>query len=336
MSDAPWIVAPQVELDLRRRLVDQVEAFPPELIERGRQLLQSIWSELPKKALKLAPLIHLRTGFLFRREAAAYAKAVGVDPREIIVANIIYDLALSQMGCSSAAIATPDGPVLARNMDWLPEGPLARATATIRLTLKNGAKITHAGFPGSIGVVTGMSSRGFAIALNAVPAPGGTDRLGYPVLLLIRKVLEGASTFAAAVQRLSKTRLTSGAVFTVVGRQNSERVVIERGPRVFALRRPEGDEPLVATNHFRVLFPDMLPAANNDLQIAGANAGRYHCLLQSLPDDSQRHSDEALLYRLSDPGVIQDYTAQHVIARPYADEFRTWVPQRLQSASSES
>jgi hypothetical protein len=40
-------------------------------------------------------------------------------------------------------------------------------------------------------------------------------------------------------------------------------------------------------------------------------------------------SDAMLLCVLSDPGVIQDITAQHVLIRPREREIRMFVPRRL-------
>jgi hypothetical protein len=43
----------------------------------------------------------------------------------------------------------------------------------------------------------------------------------------------------------------------------------------------------------------------------------------------QQITDAALLYALSDPGVIQEITAQHVIMRPGTGEMRLLVPRRF-------
>ena len=90
----------------------------------------------------------------------------------LFVACAVMGLAL---GCSTAVLPTPDCPVDARNMDWWPEGPLARASYLIRCTDGPDWKFTSAGFPGATGVVSGLSSRGLADILNAVTTPQSAE-----------------------------------------------------------------------------------------------------------------------------------------------------------------
>src|SRR6185436_13361526 len=109
-------------------------------------------------------------------------------------------------------------------------------------------QFANAGWPGAAGVVTGMSARGFAVVLNAVIGPEGHSRLGYPVLLHLRRVLEDAPDFDTARRWLCDQRLTVSALFTLVGRENDQRVVIERTPTRHAERWSCGNQPLITTN----------------------------------------------------------------------------------------
>ncbi|MFM9960453.1 MAG: hypothetical protein ACKV2Q_04425 [Planctomycetaceae bacterium] len=67
----------------------------------------------------------------------------------------------------------------------------------IRFTRGGELAFANAGWPGAVGIVSGLSARGFAVALNAVG--GGSDMLGYPVLLHLRRVIEEAPDFDGAV-----------------------------------------------------------------------------------------------------------------------------------------
>ena len=46
-------------------------------------------------------------------------------------------------------------------------------------------------------------------------------------------------------------------------------------------------------------------------------------------DPAGRTHDDALLYMLSDPSVIQGITAQHIVMRPAVKEMGVYVPRRL-------
>ena len=259
------------------------------------------------------------------------AQQIHADWRDVMLANISYDLLIANMGCSTVALATPSGPVVARNMDWWPEDILAQASYLVQNNRAGKMHFVNAGWPGASGIVTGLSSRGFGVVLNAVISPEGHSKLGYPVLLHLRRVIEDAVDFDAAVRLLADQRLITSALFTLVGTDNRQRVVIERTPTRSALRWANGDAPLVATNDYRMLFR---PETHEGLEIYESTCSRYQALCEFFA--SQRpeceFDDNALLYILSDPRVIQGITAQHIIMRPRSRQIRLFVPRRLIAA----
>lgn len=325
----PWAERPALDFDLSRPISELAATLPPAALAAGRRLLAAVLAEIPRKARVVADWARLRTAGRFQREAAGVARLIDVGWRDILLANVCYDLVLGTMGCSTAVLATPSGPVVARNMDWWPEDLLARASYLIRCSRGGTFRFAHAGFPGSLGVVTGLSARGFAVVLNAVTCPEGRRWLGYPVLLHLRRVLEDAADFDDALRMLSRQRLAAPALFTLAGCRNDQRVVIERTPTRHALRRPAGDEPLLTTNNYRL----MTDAQGHDPadQLLSTACPRYDqlSLLLGKPQPDQDPGDAALLYALSDPGVIQSITAQHIVMRPRAGEMRVYVPRRL-------
>jgi hypothetical protein len=328
-SPAPWVERPGLDFDLSRPARQLAADLPPDAQAAGRRLLDAILPSIPRAARPAADWARLRTAWRFQREAVTIARRIDVSWRDILLANVSYDLLLATMGCSTVVLPTPSGPVVARNMDWWPEAILAQSSYLIRCSRAGTFLFAHAGFPGCIGVVTGMSARGFAVVLNAVICKEGRRWLGYPVLLHLRRVLEDARDFEDALRMLSRQRLAAPALFTLAGSQNDQRVVIERTPSRFALRRPQGDEPLLTTNDYRLLT-DAQGQAPGDVLLRTA-CPRYERLGQLMAkhqaQDEVKH--ESLLYALSDPGVIQDITAQHVIMRPRTGEMRLFVPRRL-------
>jgi hypothetical protein len=321
----PWVERPTITLDLARVRRGEPPAIPPVAVASSRALLGEVLATVPPRARLLAYLLAIRTGNRFGREFQAAAKLIDGDPRDIALANLSYDLIVGALGCSTVALPTPDGPVVARNMDWCPEGPLARASYVIRCTSGDAWQFTSAGFPGAVGVVTGLSSRGFAVVLNAVTTPDPVCKTGYPVLLHLRRVLEDARGFDQALSMLSRQRLTTPGLFTLVGSQNEQRVVIERAPRRFALRWAEAGQPLVTTNHYRVLDG---PAGADAWDLERTSCGRFG-RLGDLACRTDSPTDDEMLYWLSDPGVRQEITAQHVIIRPARGELRLFVPRSL-------
>ena len=324
---AVWTESPSVTLDLDTPASRRYEAVPENVIERGREVLAAISAHLPPSYRALASAAALRTMNRYTAEAKGLALRVGTDWQRVFVANLSYDLVLASLGCSTMALATPEGPVLARNMDWAPEGPLARASLRIDCVRHGELQHSTANWPGGIGVVTGLSARGFAVALNAVFHPTGFERLGYPVLYFLRQILDDAHDFEDALQRIRTQRLTMAGLFTLVGRQNHQRVVIERSPRDAALRWPDGDQPLVATNHYQAMEVDRGALA---FGLTGTSADRCASLSSLIADcQGKSPSNERLLFALTDGRVIQSITAQHVIARPASNTLRVFVPTRL-------
>lgn len=328
----PWVERPVFTLDLDLPVAERYRTVPAEAIQAGQRLLTAIMQQVPQSLWVLADAVRLRTGNRFHAEAEALAGHVGASWRDIILANISYDLMLASVGCSTVALPTPRGPVLARNMDWFPQDLLAQASILIHVQRGGELAFSNAGWPGSIGVVSGLSARGFALALNAALSPQPASKLGYPVLLHLRRVLEDARDFDEALGMLTGEHLTVGGLITLVGTQNSQRVVVERTPTRYALRRPRGDEPLIATNDYRSLTR---PEASEELETCRTTCARFDACRDFFANHRpERDIDDAeLLYRLSDPQVIQEITAQHVILRPRERSARLWVPRRLVSQS---
>ena len=322
----PWIECPSLSLDLERSPVHRIAGVSDELLERSRQLLAAVQAEISGGQRWLADAVHLRTTYRFLAETKANAQRVGVDWRDLTLANLSYELVVGMFACSTIALATASGPVLARNMDFWPEKWLARASTLMRFTRGGEIAFVSAGWPGAVGVVSGMSAKGFAVVLNAVG--GGSDKLGYPVLLHLRRVLEDAENFDAAVDWLASERLTAGALFTVVGNENHQRVVVERKPSAFVLRHPIADEPLVTTNDYRLLNASKDGSIEMLLQ---TSCSRFDALSQFFAKHhaADEVGDSQLLYALTDSRVQQTITAQHMIFRPRKMLSRLFAPRGL-------
>src|ERR1700730_3500788 len=114
----PWVERSTIEIDLAVPVAQRFSAIPAEALELGRDLLDAMKREIPAKARLLAYWLRLRTGNRFHGEAVSLARAGKHDWRDVMLANVSYDLLLAHFGCSTVALATPSGPVVARNMDF--------------------------------------------------------------------------------------------------------------------------------------------------------------------------------------------------------------------------
>jgi hypothetical protein len=322
-----WTECSSVEIALEASPPQRAAAIPDSFVPPAQALLDELTVRIPGRFRWLADAARLRTGNRFHAEARACAARLGVSWRDIMLANISYDLLLSKLGCSTVALATPSGPVLARNMDWCPENLLARSSLLTRWTRAGKLAFASAGWPAAIGVVSGLSVRGFGLVLNAVSGPERSNPFGYPMLLFLRRVIEEADGYEEALTRLHDTPLTSPGLITLVGTRNEERVVIERSPRRAVLRHPEGLAPLVTTNDYRAFG-----RVTSGLEMLTETACRRFDVLQRAAADAtggREVADEELLYWLCDEEVAQDITAQHVIIRPALSTLRLFVPRRL-------
>jgi hypothetical protein len=285
--------------------------YPDHLVRAARALLaDAIRLPLDPMLREVAEVVQAR----YPQHATQLhegARDLGVDPVVLTLGQLSYDLVLSQYACSTMALATPDGPVVARNMDWMPADLIARASCVV--PTEHGLS---AGFVGGVGVVTGLSRRGFAVVLNAV-VDSGPDLDGYPVLLFLRHLLDEARDFDDALRQATTTRLTSPALITLAGIHNDQRAVVERTPTRAEVRRPEGDGPLFTTNHYRLLArPDEY-------------CDRFPCLMRWTRELPARPGIEELLALLRREPVFNEITAQHVILHPASGMLRMWVPSAL-------
>jgi hypothetical protein len=332
----PWSLRPHLDADVELSWKHRVRAIPEEAMAAGTRLVHGILADVPQKLLPAADRVRRATEDRFQEEVRALAYRASTTERvlswrDVVLANVTYDLRVSGLACSTLAAATADGPVLARNMDWWPVDLLARATYAARGRRQGSTEWVAATWPGAIGVVTGMSARGFAVAVNAVRCGEPVRLDSYPVLLHVRRVIEDAVDFDQALDWLQHEELAAPGIFVLVGRENHQRVVVERTPSRAALRWPERpDAPLVATNDYRALGR----GGGGEQGLHGLQetaCERYDGLLEQSLEVEIGHSlrDEQLLALLGRSDVFSEVTAQQVVMRPRTGGYLVAVPSYL-------
>jgi isopenicillin-N N-acyltransferase-like protein len=126
--------------------------YPADLLARSKNLLHATLNLFGQLGLATdtGPRVFAKYPVHAERARAA-ADVVGVEPVDLLTANLCYDLlmGLSVMGCSTLALPGKGGPVLARNMDWFPAEKIAKASCLVAEDYG-----VNAGFVGMLGSVT--------------------------------------------------------------------------------------------------------------------------------------------------------------------------------------
>jgi hypothetical protein len=148
-------------------------------------------------------------------------------------------------GCTALADDTPRGPRLRRTLDW-PFPGLGRLVEIMRQRGPAGAFL-NVTWPGFVGVLTAVAPERFAAAINQAPmrcrtrgwallwldyifnAVSALLRSGrLPPEHLLRQVFETCETFDEARHRLENTPVARPVIFTLVGVEQGQCLVIER------------------------------------------------------------------------------------------------------------
>jgi isopenicillin-N N-acyltransferase-like protein len=202
-----------------------------------------------------------------QREIAAQAHAFVPDPysnelptyQRMVMLHALYDIALGfehspLLGCTAFGLgpeATADGHAyFARAFDFEAADVFDKDKAVFLVHEEGKIPFASVGWPGFIGVVTGMNAEGVAVAVH-----GGRARepstTGVPVAFSLRETLATARDTNEAVAILSREPvMVSHLVF--VGDGLGHFAVVERAPGVAAHVRATFANPSKAsvTNHF--------------------------------------------------------------------------------------
>ena len=261
-------MVPELQIDL--------DLDPPErwrevqgYAKQAQRLTDSYVKDLGGLELFASMIDEYRTAFVspeYGAEIDAVAALIDRRPEEVLIANLYYDAFRAILGCTAFALDTPEGPLHARNLDWWTEKNYLCDFTTV-MSCSGGKCPTPykiVGWPGFIGVFSGMATDRFAITLNAVVS-ADTPQLAQSITLLLRSVFDSAPDYDNAVSILTETPIAADCLLLVTGTKTGEMVVIERTSTRAELRRPENGM-VVVTNDYRALDSGFAPAEGNVLQ----------------------------------------------------------------------
>lgn len=193
----------------------------------------------------------------YLREIEGYATYAGLDPARLLLLNLSYDFsscgaAIPGMhGCTGALLRRPSGELLlARNMDWSFPEAIRDMTMVIRY-VRGADEALTIGFPGCIGVLTGVNNHGVAVALNQAFVPQFPN-WAIAVPWLLRDTLLSARTYQDAFRKITTTRAMSAGFYLITDGATGALVESDGDADVFTTC----DNLLVVANHFSHERPD--------------------------------------------------------------------------------
>jgi hypothetical protein len=192
----------------------------------------------------------------YRRELESFITAGKLDRDGIFVGNSLVEL--RRMGGCSAFIVNPErsatGELLfGRNFDFPAFGVLDKYHCIIVVRPAGKHGFVSIGYPGMIGVVSGMNDAGLAVAtLDVYQSSDGApifDSTGIPLAMTYRRLLEECTTVGEAEALLKSVPRTT---YMNLAAADAERaVVFEITPQSVGVRAPRNDL-LACTNHFQL------------------------------------------------------------------------------------
>lgn len=223
--------------------------FPRDFLKRNR--MDARWPLVvtaSKYLLKKTPKSH-------QQELQAVVKASGLDGDLVAVANTMLELR-RMGGCSTQVISKQrsktGGVLFGRNFDFPPMGVLDKFGVVTIYRPKGKRAFVSVGFPGLLGVISGMNDAGVTVAtLDVYRTKDGSpmfDIAGTPMMFTFRRILEECGSVAEAEKLLRKAKHTTWMNLTVCDKKTSR--VFEMTPKSVVARKPI-DGLLTCTNHFR-------------------------------------------------------------------------------------
>jgi isopenicillin-N N-acyltransferase like protein len=243
-----------------------------------------------------------------REEVIAMAQAAGINQYDAVLGQCFVDLT-PQTGCSTISLpprASPDGiGRFGRNLDFPSLGILQKHSVLMIYHPEGRYAFASIGFPGMIGVVSGMNEHGLSLACMEVPRAARLPT-AMPYMLLYRMILERCRTVPEAIDLLNRTpRQTANNLMLMDAEE--DRAVVEIRPEGITVRRGVDEAALISTNHQR----------GQDRTTAGL-CWRYDLLNSMAAHEFGRIDREALEHMMA--RVVQgnggDFTLQSMIFEP--------------------
>jgi isopenicillin-N N-acyltransferase like protein len=224
-------------------------AYPKDFLRQVQ--MEFMWPVLVRLAKPL--LSNFPEDHLAELEGIATTVQQGRD--ELIAANTMFDL-LRGLGCSTFAVeasrSATGKPMFGRNLDFPTLGYLHEFSLVTIYHPAGKRSFASVGFPGCIGVISGMNDAGLTVAvLEVYESKDGSpkfDHRGTPYALCFRRLLEECATVAEAEKLLRTMNRTTWVNLAVCDTKKA--AVFEITPQSVEVRGTIHGT-CASTNHFR-------------------------------------------------------------------------------------
>ncbi|MFO0695979.1 MAG: C45 family peptidase [Polyangiales bacterium] len=227
-------LTPEHLVDLLRDPEDRFREFGRE----NRTVLRKLLGRARREVSSYVPTTWLEgaAGVLARvygdhpyvRELEGLARSASVGLEELYLANIAYDItsvagATGLIGCTGMVHGGGDSqpPMIARNMDWVFPTGIGAHSCVFRFVDDHGSYLS-VGFPGVTGVISALSSHGFALTVNQAFHCGLPSFTSLPVPWLTRLVMDSATSYASARRVLATTAAATSSYLLLAGSRPGE------------------------------------------------------------------------------------------------------------------
>ncbi|MDR0892949.1 MAG: C45 family peptidase [Mediterranea sp.] len=158
------------------------------------------------------------------------------------------------VGCSSFATwgeESADSTLLiGRNFDFYVGDGFARNKLVAFYTPEHGYRFASVGWPGMIGVLSGMNEKGLTVTINAAKSAIPTSS-ATPISILTREILQYASNIREAYAIAQKRQTFVSESILVGSAEDGRAAIIEKSPEKTALYYGDHPHQLICTNHFQ-------------------------------------------------------------------------------------
>src|SRR5688572_10938216 len=187
-----------------------------------------------------------------RDEVHALAASTQINANQMMLAQCFLDLS-PMTACSTIALpaeASPDGVArMGRNLDFPSFNLADKQSLVFVFKPKDRYAFAAVGWPGLVGVLTGMNEHGLTLANMEVTRKGSIP-VAMPYTLLYRTVLEQCHTVDEAIKLLESTKRQTANNLMLMD-ADGHRAVVEIRPQSITVRRGLSGEALMSTNHQR-------------------------------------------------------------------------------------
>jgi len=208
------------------------------LVGGADSINSGVWFLDRMKEIEKRTLPHIPKRFLV--ECDALSRAAGVSCQEGRYANLFPE----RFHCSGVAVrgkASKDGRVLhARVLDYMRDIDLQGAAAVVVFMPEGRFNWMSLGYAGFVGTVTAMNEKGLAVGEMGGGGQGDWD--GVPMTLLLRDIMERASTVDEALQML-RTAPRTCEYYYVFSDKSKNLAAVHSDAKQMTVMRPGQQHP---------------------------------------------------------------------------------------------